>query len=540
MAQSEAALYFKSFPKMNYQMETDIQNFIKQCCNITPKYIRIFSNKNSQNIIKAKVILNNMDELKIVKTKCNYVIYNGIEVVIMNYTNSKEKFLTQNLMIKDLDPEVKSKDIYEIFSTYGEVFSCIAFYNSAGKCNGKGSVCFENQEDFKKIQEKNDIKIKDKLIKLENYNPEIRKNNVYITNIPINFTEEQFKEEAQKYGTIRSFVLQKMVRTFNPVKYGFVSYEKQEELTAAINGFNSFSYENIKFQAYPAINAGRGERKRMIKDMRLSKYKDRNIIVKNLPLNIEEKDLIEEFKIYGSIESAKVMKEKNENNQKSLGYGYICFTTKEMAQSAIEACKSKTFFNINLMACIPIPKKEYPRQQMHKYGYPQRPPQKNFYPHMYPMPNRGGMPRNFRPPYFGYMPQFQPMAGQFDMKVMNPGNYHPSMLNYGIPPPRMPMAVPMPIQAPPQEQMINIPLTTYPPSNDQNTNDKNEIIPDKQDLGELLYTKIEKIDNVNAAKITGMLLEMDLSHIQNLVRDQNQLIKWVEEAKQVLNQPSNN
>ena len=156
------------------------------------------------------------------------------------------------------------------------------------------------------------------------------------------------------------------------------------------------------------------------------------------------------------------------------------------------------------------------------------------------MPNRGGMPRNFRPPYFGYMPQFQPMAGQFDMKVMNPGNYHPSMLNYGIPPPRMPMAVPMPIQAPPQEQMINIPLTTYPPSNDQNTNDKNEIIPDKQDLGELLYTKIEKIDNVNAAKITGMLLEMDLSHIQNLVRDQNQLIKWVEEAKQVLNQPSNN
>lgn len=539
MFQNEPALYFKTFPKMSYHVDNDIQSFIKQYCNITPKYIRVFPNQNLQNIVKAKVILNNVEEQNLVKEKCNYINYFGREVIIMNYTNAKEKFLNNNLMIKGLDPEVKSKDIFDLFSKYGDVFSCIAFYNSAGKCNGKGSVCFDNNEDFTKIQEIKEIKIKDKEIKLEKYNPDIKKNNVYITNIPINFTEEQFKEEAGKYGTIRSFVLQQVLRSLNPIKYGFVSYEKQEESDAAKYGFNSFTFENNKFQAYTAISAGRGERKKILKDIRLNKYKDRNIIVKDLPLHIEDKDLIDEFKVFGNIESVRVMKEKNDSNLKSLGYGYICFSSKEMAQNAIEACKTKSIFGVQLKSYIPISKTEHIRQPTNKYGYYQRLPPKNFYQNMYHMPYRGGLPRNFRPPYMAMMPQFQPMANQIEMKGQNPMNYDPFMFNYNAPQ-RMPMAMPIPISTFSQQLPTNISASTYPSANEQNISDKNEIVSDKQDLGEVLYTKIEKIDSGNAAKITGMLLEMELSHIQNLVKDEKQLLKWVEEAKQVLNQPSNN
>lgn len=57
---------------------------------------------------------------------------------------------------------------------------------------------------------------------------------------------------------------------------------------------------------------------------------------------------------------------------------------------------------------------------------------------------------------------------------------------------------------------------------------------DKEQLGEYLYPLVEAKDAQNAAKITGMLLEMEVDQIHNIIRNQVQLDKWISEALKIL------
>lgn len=56
---------------------------------------------------------------------------------------------------------------------------------------------------------------------------------------------------------------------------------------------------------------------------------------------------------------------------------------------------------------------------------------------------------------------------------------------------------------------------------------------DKEQLGERLYPMVEMKNPTNASKITGMLLEMEVEQIQNIIRDPSQLDRWIAEAMKV-------
>lgn len=89
------------------------------------------------------------------------------------------------------------------------------------------------------------------------------------------------------------------------------------------------------------------------------------------------------------------------------------------------------------------------------------------------------------------------------------------------------MAPPMmqPMHPPPRPQPAYMqPPPQLPPS---------DLPTDKDALGEQLYAKIEAVNPGNAAKITGMLLEMEVAQIQAMLRDQTQLDKWITEALKV-------
>lgn len=94
---------------------------------------------------------------------------------------------------------------------------------------------------------------------------------------------------------------------------------------------------------------------------------------------------------------------------------------------------------------------------------------------------------------------------------------------------------PMPPMMLPPEQLGGMP-PYMPPNALPVRQEQNPIqLPnDKEQLGELLYALVEKKDTANAAKITGMLLEMEVEQIQNIIRDPSQLDKWILEARKVL------
>jgi len=58
---------------------------------------------------------------------------------------------------------------------------------------------------------------------------------------------------------------------------------------------------------------------------------------------------------------------------------------------------------------------------------------------------------------------------------------------------------------------------------------------DKEALGERLYSEVEKYEPEEAGKITGMLLEMQVEQIHGMLKDDEQLKRWISKAKEVLN-----
>lgn len=107
---------------------------------------------------------------------------------------------------------------------------------------------------------------------------------------------------------------------------------------------------------------------------------------------------------------------------------------------------------------------------------------------------------------------------------------HPMMMARGMMPgyPRMPMGMP------PMGMMQPMP---YPmPMPVASSSQPETVLPtDKEALGERLYPMIEKVDPENASKITGMLLEMDVDELHNILKNPSQIERWVIEAKNVLN-----
>ena len=103
------------------------------------------------------------------------------------------------------------------------------------------------------------------------------------------------------------------------------------------------------------------------------------------------------------------------------------------------------------------------------------------------------------------------------------------MYQHPMPPMVMPMMPPMSGPIPPQQY----PMPTAPTMPVHPVTQARDLPNDKEQLGEYLYPLVEIKNPENAAKITGMLLEMEIDQIHKIIRDTTHLDKWIVEALKV-------
>jgi polyadenylate-binding protein len=107
--------------------------------------------------------------------------------------NNREKLMTHNVFIRTIPKDMKHKEIEEKFEAVGKIKSLKISLNSDHSSRGYGFICFQEEEDAQKAVE---FTQKDESIVAMKFQPKEARdlinliNNVYVKNIPLNWTDD--------------------------------------------------------------------------------------------------------------------------------------------------------------------------------------------------------------------------------------------------------------------------------------------------------------------------------------------------------------
>lgn len=520
-----------------------------------------------------------------------------------------------NIFIKNLDKSVDNKDLLDIFSPYGNILSCKVVSDENGS-KGYGFVHYATQEEADRaITNVNNKVVKGKPLfvapfvsrkeRTENGEAEAKFNNVFVKNLPESYSVDQLRALFSPYGSITSVVIMKAEDKSKG--FGFVCFDSVESARSAVEALNGHEIESKKIFVGRAQK--KGERELELKAKfdahkieRMNKYQGTNLYLKNIDDTIDEDRLRNEFSSYGTITSAKIMRDEK---GKSKGFGFVCFSSSDEATKAVTDMNNKIIGNKPIYVAL-AQRAEERRVLLSNYfaqratnirlpnamGLPGAPTYINpvYFQNMSAAQAQAAQARGFYPQQLIRGARFPPGAPSAVPVVGIPANFGAAPFNVagnqtrGPRPPRGPR--PQGHVLPGQPGQRGAPLQQFPGSpaavpnangpnvvrmpnnpnnpqikyqanarNTQQAQQLQQIAPmgqgeaaepfssllarsdpqrQKQLLGERLFPLIRQQQPEQAGKITGMLLEMDITELVHLTESPDALAAKVQEAIAVL------
>ncbi|WVZ23285.1 hypothetical protein V8G54_001829 [Vigna mungo] len=414
-------------------------------------------------------------------------------------------------------------------------------------------------------------------------------NNVFVKNLADSTSDDELKTIFGEFGTITSAVVMRDGDGKSKC-FGFVNFENADDAARAVEALNGKKFDDKEWYVGKAQKKSEREnelKQRFEQSMKeaADKYQGANLYVKNLDDSISDDKLKDLFSPFGTITSCKVMRDPN---GVSRGSGFVAFSTPEEASRALSEMNGKMVVSKPLyvtlaqrkedrrarlqaqfaqMRPVGMPPSVGPRVPMYPPGgpgigqqifYGQGPPaiipsqpgfgyQQQLVPGM--RPGAAPVPNFFVPMVQqgqqGQRPGGRRAVQQSQQPVpMMPQQMLPRGRVYRYPPGRGIPDVPMPGVA---GGMFSVPYDVGGmPLRDASLSQQIPIgalasalanaSPEQQRtmLGENLYPLVEQLEPDNAAKVTGMLLEMDQTEVLHLLESPEALKAKVAEAMDVL------
>ncbi|KAJ6692504.1 RNA BINDING PROTEIN [Salix purpurea] len=499
-------------------------------------------------------------------------------------------FVTTSLYVGDLEANVTDSQLYDLFNQVGQVVSVRVCRDLASRRSlGYGYVNYSNPQDAARALEMlNFTPLNGSPIRVmySHRDPSVRKSgagNIFIKNLDKAIDHKALHDTFSVFGNILSCKVA-TDPSGQSKGYGFVQFDSEEAAQKAIEKLNGMLM-NDKQKKYEREVELKQRFEQSMKEA-ADKFQGANLYVKNLDDSIGDEKLKELFSPFGTITSCKVMRDPSGISR---GSGFVAFSTPEEASRALLEMNGKMIASKPLYVAL-AQRKEDRRARLQAQFSQMRPvamaPTVGRMP-MYPPTGPGlgqqifygqGPPAIIPPqPGFGYQQQlvpgmrpggapmpnfFVPMVQQ-GQQGQRPGGRRAStgqqsqqpvplmqqqMLPrgrvYRYPPgrglPDVPMtgvaggmlSVPydmggMPMRDAPLSQPIPIGALATALAN---------ATPDQQRtmLGENLYPLVEQLEPEAAAKVTGMLLEMDQTEVLHLLESPEALKAKVNEAMEVL------
>ena len=296
-----------------------------------------------------------------------------------------------NVFIKNLDTAIDNKALHDTFAAFGNILSCKVAQDEFGNSKGYGFVHYETGESAtqaikhvngmllneKKVYVGHHVARKDRESKFE----EMKANftNIYVKNIDPDVTDDEFRELFEKFGEVTSTTITRD-ETGKSKEFGFVNYVKHEAAAAAVDALHDKEFHGKNL--YVGRAQKKHEREEELRKQheaarveKASKYSGVNLYVKNLHDDIDDEKLREIFSTAGTITSAKVMRDSNDQDSdkdekenkkseneeeteskseekdesakkessktakkplgKSKGFGFVCFSNADEATKAV-------------------------------------------------------------------------------------------------------------------------------------------------------------------------------------------------------------
>jgi len=266
-----------------------------------------------------------------------------------------------NIFIKNLDKNIDNKGLYDTFSAFGNILSCKIATDGKSMSRGYGFVHYETKEAaHEAIAKVNGMMLNDKKVfvgefmskreRLEKLGDQAKKyKNVFVKNFGDVINIEKLTDMFAKFGEITSVVI--MSDDGGKSKgFGFVAFDSHEAAEQAADEFNGYEIDGRKIVVCRAQK--KAERAMELKSKfelqkmeRITRYQGVNLYIKNLEDGIDDEKLRQEFSTYGTITSAKVMKD---DKGQSKGFGFVCFSSPD------EATKAVTEMNGRILVTKPL------------------------------------------------------------------------------------------------------------------------------------------------------------------------------------------
>ncbi|XP_043712091.1 polyadenylate-binding protein 8-like isoform X2 [Telopea speciosissima] len=490
----------------------------------------------------------------------NFTPLNGkaIRIMYSHRDPSIRKSGTANIFIKNLDRAIDNKALQDTFSVFGNILSCKIATDPSGQSKGYGFVQFDSEEAAQNAIDKlNGMLMNDKQVYV---GPFLRKqeresamtktkfNNVYVKNLSETTTEEDLKKSFGEYGPITSVVVMRDADGKSKC-FGFVNFENADDAAEAVESLNGKKFDEKEW--YVGKAQKKSEREQELKGRfdqsvkeAVDKYQGVNLYVKNLDDSIGDDKLKELFSDFGTITSCKVMRDPNGISR---GSGFVAFSTPEEASRALAEMNGKMLVSKPLYVALAQRKEDRRARLQPGFGYQQqlvpgmRPggaPMANFFVPMVQQGQQGQRPGGRRagagPVQQNQQPvplmqqQMLPRGGR--MYRYPPGRNMPDVPMPGVAGGMLSMPYDMggmPLRDSAMSQPIPISALASALANSS---------PEQQRtmLGESLYPLVDQLEHEMAAKVTGMLLEMDQTEVLHLLESPEALKAKVAEAMEVL------
>lgn len=361
----------------------------------------------------AYVNYNNIADGERALEDLNYTIIKGRPCRIMwsQRDPALRKTGQGNVFIKNLDNAIDNKALHDTFSQFGNILSCKVAQDEAGNSKGYGFVHYETAEaatnaikavngmllNDKKVYVGHHIAKRDRQSKFD----EMKANftNLYIKNIDESATDDEFTKLFEKFGDIVSATITRD-DAGKSRGFGFVNYTDHEAASKAVDDLHDkdFKGKNLYVGRAQKKHEREEELRKQYEAARMekaNKYQGVNLYVKNLSDDVDDDKLRELFSSYGTITSAKVMRDSVDSSEddkekenkkddeepeeakkedsdeeksdskdkkddksgarsfgKSKGFGFVCFSNPDEASKAVSEMNQKMVYNKPLYVAL--------------------------------------------------------------------------------------------------------------------------------------------------------------------------------------------